>query len=99
MARLSRDKGVPIRFVLETHSPTIIERIGQAVENKTMSSDDVQVILFERDREHPKANTSNVRAVTFDEQGVLQEWPFGFLSPAFPPESLNENPSQDKHVD
>jgi predicted ATPase len=80
MARLSREQNLPIRFMLETHSPTIIERMGQSVENQTLRADDVQVILFELDREHPETNTAKVRATSFDPHGVLQDWPFGFLS-------------------
>jgi AAA ATPase domain len=80
VARVSREKKTPIRFMLETHSPTIIERIGQLVEIKSIAAEDVQVLLFEPDPTSPRTNIARVRSTSFDSQGVLQDWPFGFLS-------------------
>jgi AAA ATPase domain len=79
-ANLSKERGVPVRFMLETHSPTIIERIGQAIEDKKLQPDDAQVVLFELDRNNPKANRAIVKTTKFDSDGILQEWPFGFLA-------------------
>ncbi len=81
MAKISKERGVPVRFVLETHSPVIIERIGAHVEAGTIPSQAVQVILFERASDEAQTNTANVKCVEFDEHGVLQDWPFGFLAP------------------
>jgi len=84
-AKLGMDKGVPVRFFLETHSPVIIERIGALIENKNIDSDHVQVLLFEKNRELIDCYASSVRSVKFDENGVLQDWPYGFLSaPSLP---------------
>lgn len=80
VVRVSREKHTPIRFMLETHSPTIIERIGQLVESRSIAADDVQVLLFEPDPTNPRTNTTRVRSTTFDSEGVLQDWPFGFLA-------------------
>ena len=80
ISRKSREENLPIRFMLETHSPTIIERIGQSVESHALRSEDVQVVLFELDRGFPNNNTAKVRTTSFDSNGVLQDWPFGFLS-------------------
>jgi hypothetical protein len=91
MAGLSREKNVPVRFFLETHSPTIIERIGQLIEAQRLKPEDVQVLLFERGRESHQATTATVRPTHYDSKGVLQDWPFGFLSP--PPDSSPGLPS------
>jgi hypothetical protein len=80
MAKLSRDENLSVRFMLETHSPTIIERIGQLIDNAGISPEDVQVVLFEPDEERPGSNTSIVKVKSFDSDGVLRDWPFGFLS-------------------
>ncbi|HEV2576490.1 MAG TPA: AAA family ATPase [Acidobacteriaceae bacterium] len=77
---LGRQRGLPIRFVLETHSPTIVERIGQAIEAKLLDPSDAQVILFEMDRDQPTKNISKVCTTAFDSSGVLVDWPFGFFS-------------------
>jgi hypothetical protein len=81
IATLSQERGMPIRFVLETHSSTIIERIGSHVEAKSISPDDVQILLFERTESPSGSNTSTVHHSSFDSEGVLQDWPFGFLLP------------------
>jgi len=95
MTRVSKKQGVPVRFVLETHSQTIIERIGQCVESKLLETADVQVILFELDRNQPNNNISKVRIVNYDDQGILTDWPFGFFSaPPIPP-ARTENITQD----
>jgi len=66
---------VPI-FV-ETHSEHIVNRLGALVSGGVISHDDVQVLLFENDGE-----SSRIRRVEFDEQGVLQDsWPLGFFIP------------------
>lgn len=85
-ARLSKDRELPIRFILETHSPTIIERIGQLIEAGSIQAEDVQVLHFERTNDGQSANTSTVRKSWFDERGILQDWPIGFfLAPQDPP--------------
>jgi hypothetical protein len=89
MARLSREREIPVRFILETHSPAIIERIGALVELEQLDPHDVQILLFERGREGSSANTSMVRTTEFDSAGILKDWPFGFLSP-HPPNPLFE---------
>jgi hypothetical protein len=95
MANLSRKQEIPIRFVLETHSQAIIERIGQLVESRILNSNDVQVILFELDRTKPSRNVSKVRTTSFDAQGVLVDWPFGFLSAPLSQPGVVQNVSQD----
>jgi hypothetical protein len=81
MSKLSRERDLPIRFVLETHSPTIIERVGAHVEAGSLLPQDVQVILFDRGENESRANTATVTSTEFDGHGVLKHWPFGFLAP------------------
>jgi hypothetical protein len=75
--------GLAVRFLVETHSQAIINRIGYLVEQGKAPPESCQVLLFER-RPQPGDDvpTSVVRKATFDENGVLQDWPFGFLSPS-----------------
>jgi predicted ATPase len=84
-AKLSSDRKMPVRFVLETHSPVIIERIGSHVEAGSLRPTDVQVLLFERGESAATRNTATIRASEFDEGGVLKDWPLGFLAPLPPP--------------
>lgn len=80
MVRISSDKNLPVRFVLETHSPTIIEQIGYLIEIGKIPASDVQVLLFEKNVDNQSANTSSIRPAIFDDGGVLKDWPFGFLA-------------------
>lgn len=86
VARLSRERNIPVRFMLETHSPTIIERVGHLLEAQRLKPEDVQVLLFERGGEGQQPNTGTVRSSHYDSEGILHDWPFGFLSP--PPDPL-----------
>ncbi|MDA8457475.1 DUF3696 domain-containing protein [Acidovorax sp. GBBC 3334] len=67
----------PIRIVAETHSPNLINRLGELVGEKLLRSEDVQVLVFENGPEDSTATI--IRTATFDERGVLQNWPIGFF--------------------
>lgn len=67
-----------IKLFIETHSETIINRIGQLVQMQAISKDDVQVILFEKSEDE---KSTLVRTTSFDDEGCLQDWPFGFFYP------------------
>lgn len=65
------------KIILETHSRSIIEAIGQNIADKLIDRDDVAVYLFE---EHPdKSSVSCVRSAEFNKEGYLNNWPLGFL--------------------
>ena len=77
-ARAAREAGFEVRFVVETHSSVIVNRIGQLIaEGDGVHPDDVQVLLFESE----SPSDTSVRAATFDSRGVLQDWPYGFFEP------------------
>ncbi len=90
MAKLSQDRKIPVRFILETHSPVIIERVGSHIEAGNLQTTDVQVLLFERGEDGADRNTACVRLSEFDEAGVLRNWPFGFLAPLPTPVAKSE---------
>ena len=64
------------RFIIETHSETIINRVGELIslENK-FSQDDVNVVLFQKGEQG-----SSVTIASYDEEGFLTNWPVGFFS-------------------
>lgn len=64
-------------IIAETHSPSFINRLGELVAQGKISKDNIQVVLF--DQAHPSAKLE-IRTVSFDDDGVLQNWPFGFFS-------------------
>ncbi|MGJ0489519.1 AAA family ATPase [Methylobacter sp.] len=64
-----------ISIIAETHSPNIVNRLGQLVEEGVINESDVQVVLFENSNE----GASNIRVSNFNSEGVLQDWPYGFF--------------------
>ena len=74
---LANKSGNELQLLLETHSETIINTLGNAIARGELEADDVSVILFEK--KTGKSATS-VRNSTFDEDGYLDNWPYGFFS-------------------
>ncbi|MDR3571995.1 MAG: AAA family ATPase [Candidatus Pacebacteria bacterium] len=66
-----------LRIVAETHSSSLVNRIGELVADGKVDKNDVQVILFDQS---PDTFETVVRIAEFDEDGVLQNWPLGFFS-------------------
>ena len=69
---------IPQRLMVETHSPTIVNRIGRRIREGKISSEDVNVILFQKDKD--QRNTI-ARQICYDDKGQLKDWPFGFFDP------------------
>lgn len=67
-----------IYFIIETHSETMINRVGRAIEKKAINCQDVGIIIFEK--EFDEDNTV-VKQGKFDEEGYLDDWPIGFFEP------------------
>ncbi len=79
--RTSFVKDSPPTLVIETHSQQIVNRLGQLIEEGKLASEDVSIVLFEPNPDVP--GTAKVRTATFDTDGVLQNWPFGFFEPDY----------------
>lgn len=72
-------KKEPPRIVVETHSQHLINRLGLLIEEGKISSDDVSIVIFEPNPS--RKGTSSARVSKFNNEGVLQDWPFGFFEP------------------
>ncbi len=66
---------IPIKFLLETHSETIINYLGKKIEEKNLDRNTVNILLVEQD----KNNISNIRQVNYSDDGYLEEWPLDFF--------------------
>lgn len=66
-----------IRFVIETHSETIINKIGEAIAMGICLKEYVNVYLFNAKNEGME---KYVEESTFTEDGQLLNWPYGFFS-------------------
>lgn len=65
-----------VKFLIETHSETIIDKIGELVEEDPSLRNDVNVLLFNAIHEGME---KYVESVEYDQYGVLQKWPIGFF--------------------
>lgn len=70
-----------VSIIAETHSPALVNRIGELIAEGRVDRSNVQVILFEQ--EDPSASTA-LRVAEFDDDGVLRNWPLGFFEPTSP---------------
>lgn len=72
-------EGKDVRIIIETHSETIVNRLGAKImdEDSYLKSSDVNVLLFNAQKE---GLDKYVVSATYDEDGYLTNWPFGFFS-------------------
>ena len=61
------------RFLIETHSDYIVDRVRISVQNGNLKSDDVSILYFE-----PAGNAVNIHNLTLDEHGNLRNAPAGY---------------------
>ena len=59
---------------METHSPHLIYRFGELIDEGILSPDNIQVLIF-----NEKDGYSEVDTAYFDDEGVLRNWPAGFF--------------------
>jgi len=65
-----------LSYIVETHSETLVNRLGELIAAGRIAADDVQIVLFESQSD---ASVSSVRTVRYDKDGVLVDWPYGFF--------------------
>lgn len=75
-AKANKKNGSSI--IIETHSSHLINRLGELIVEEVLQPEDIQVILFERGHGEDK---TEVNISCFDEDGVLRDWPVGFMQP------------------
>ncbi|PMH00952.1 MULTISPECIES: AAA family ATPase [Vibrio] len=66
-----------VSIIFETHSQTMINALGDSIEDGDINSDDVNIVLFEKGREK---KFTNINFSKFDSDGDLLNWPIGFFS-------------------
>lgn len=67
-----------VKMIIETHSPTIINRIGRRVREKNFPPEDVQILVFDKE---DSTHDTQIKLVKYDESGMIEEWPYGFFNP------------------
>ena len=67
-----------IRLIVETHSEALINRLGELIESGAISSNSVQIVIFSAPDD--LVSPTNISISSFDEDGALKDWPFGFFN-------------------
>lgn len=72
--------GDPLHFVVETHSETFVNRLGELIAEKRLDPENVQILVFDpRDED---ARVTAVEIARFGVNGELINWPYGFFQAA-----------------
>lgn len=67
-----------INFIIETHSETMVNRVGNSIAKSEISNEDVGVIIFEKNFGE---DDTTIKKGGFDKEGYLENWPVGFFEP------------------
>jgi predicted ATPase len=67
-----------VSFIVETHSESLINRLGNMVYEKKLDASAVSLLIFEESTE--SANGTTTREAHFEGGGVLVNWPYGFFN-------------------
>ena len=65
-------------YLIETHSESMINRLGQLVRMGQVSHNDIQILIFSK-RKDGDDISAEIKEVQFDENGHLIDWPHGFF--------------------
>ena len=65
-------------FVIETHSQSFINRLGELVRHGEISEDDINVLVFSKHYENAQIK-AEIQSSNYDSEGILRNWPFGFF--------------------
>jgi predicted ATP-dependent endonuclease of OLD family len=76
-ASKNNDTNKRIHFLVESHSETFINRLGELVAKKQLKPEDVHIVLFDPDNSGERITTT--RIATFKDDGTLENWPYGFF--------------------
>jgi predicted ATPase len=65
-------------LIVETHSETIINRIGRRIREGLMRIDDVNIVIFNKTLQD---DHTTVEEYSYNGNGQIKNWPFGFFDP------------------
>ncbi|PFD44793.1 hypothetical protein CN281_19255 [Bacillus cereus] len=76
----ARERGIILNIIIETHSETIINRVGQLVYKEKIDKEKINILIF-GDTERQNPSQTCLKSVSYDEEGVIEDWPLGFFYP------------------
>lgn len=66
---------IELKIIFETHSETMINRLGEKICQQDIDANDVNILAFEK-----LVNETNITPMSFNEDGLIIDWPIGFFS-------------------
>lgn len=73
----SKSQNINLSIIFETHSKTMIDTLGDNIEDGIIKRNDINIVLFEK---CDITNSSIVKFASYDDEGNLDNWPIGFFS-------------------
>lgn len=70
-------KGKDVKFIIETHSESILNSVGIQIENHVLNKDNVNVVLFNA---KAQGYDNYIEEAKYNDRGFIEHWPTGFLS-------------------
>lgn len=71
----AQENKIDLKIIFETHSETMINRLGYLISENLLSETDVNVLAFEKNNRE-----TNITSMNFDKSGLIKNWPVGFFS-------------------
>lgn len=68
------------RIIIETHSETIINKLGQLIFEESLKSSQVNIVAFGLTKVESEKSVKNI---PFNSEGILEQWPVDFLMEDF----------------
>ena len=65
-------------FVIETHSQSLINRLGELVRHGEISENDINVLVFSKQFKDSRTEVE-IQNSQYDSEGILRNWPYGFF--------------------
>lgn len=72
----AKKQGTDLKIIFETHSETMINRLGLLVAHGKISKEDINILVFDKQQ-----STTNICSKGYDDDGVLRGWPMDFFAP------------------
>jgi predicted ATPase len=68
-----------IKLIIETHSQTLINRLGLNIAKEKFLKENINIIIFNKENE---GEATTIQSANFDDDGLLENWPIGFFKPS-----------------
>ena len=77
--RLAQENGYRLQLLIETHSETIVNCFGRAIQRKELGENEISLVVFDKS---PASKETTVKVSGYDQDGYLRDdtWPIGFFA-------------------